>query len=58
MFFHIQELPYRVKTERPDPLFVKQLQEVLGRFHCPSVVVSRLEYTRKWKYKDLRPNTV
>lgn len=30
MFFHTKHLQYHAKPERPDPVFAKQLQEVLG----------------------------
>lgn len=30
MFFHTKHLQYHAKPERPDPIFAKQLQEVLG----------------------------
>lgn len=30
MFFHIKELQYQAKPERPDPVYAKRLQEVLG----------------------------
>ncbi|ELK44190.1 sporulation related manganese (Mn) catalase [Halobacillus sp. BAB-2008] len=30
MFFHIKELQYEAKVSKPDPIFAKQLQEVLG----------------------------
>ncbi len=30
MFFHIKELQYHAKPEKPDPLFAKKLQEILG----------------------------
>src|SRR4051794_3156741 len=30
MFFHDKRLQYRAECERPDPLFAKKLQEVLG----------------------------
>jgi Mn-containing catalase len=30
MFFHDKRLQYHAKPERPDPLYAKQLQEVLG----------------------------
>lgn len=30
MFYHIKELQYRAKPERPDPIFANQLQEILG----------------------------
>lgn len=30
MFYHVKELQYRAKPERPDPIFAKKLQEILG----------------------------
>ncbi|WP_181351249.1 manganese catalase family protein [Thalassobacillus sp. CUG 92003] len=30
MFFHVKELQYEAKVSQPDPIFAKQLQEVLG----------------------------
>lgn len=30
MFFHVKELQYQAKPERPDPLYAKKLQELLG----------------------------
>jgi Mn-containing catalase len=30
VFFHVKELQYQARPERPDPLFAKKLQEVLG----------------------------
>ncbi|WP_138493617.1 manganese catalase family protein [Paenibacillus pinistramenti] len=30
MFFHIKELQYRAKPEKPDPVYARKLQEVLG----------------------------
>ena len=30
MFFHDKRLQYRAKPDRPDPLYAKKLQEVLG----------------------------
>lgn len=30
MFYHIKELQYHAKPERPDPLFARKLQEILG----------------------------
>jgi Mn-containing catalase len=30
MFFHVKELQYQAKPERPDPIFAKKLQELLG----------------------------
>lgn len=30
MFFHVKELQYRAKPDKPDPIYAKKLQEVLG----------------------------
>lgn len=30
MFHHVKELQYHAKPERPDPVYAKKLQEVLG----------------------------
>src|SRR3954466_15094604 len=30
MFFHVKELQYQAKPERPDPLYARRLQEGLG----------------------------
>lgn len=30
MFFHVKRLQYRAKPDRPDPVYAKKLQEVLG----------------------------
>ncbi|PZD94908.1 manganese catalase family protein [Paenibacillus sambharensis] len=30
MFYHVKELQYQAKPERPDPIFARKLQEVLG----------------------------
>ncbi|WP_175616010.1 manganese catalase family protein [Piscibacillus halophilus] len=30
MFFHVKELQHRAKPDRPDPVYAKKLQEVLG----------------------------
>lgn len=30
MFYHVKELQYHAKPERPDPVFARMLQEVLG----------------------------
>src|SRR5690349_15539753 len=30
MFFRVKELQYQAKPERPDPLFARRLQEILG----------------------------
>lgn len=58
MFFHIKELQYRAKPERPDPIFAKKLQEILGgQFGEISVALQYL--FQGWnsradaKYRDL-----
>ncbi len=30
MFFHVKELQYQAKPDRPDPLYARRLQEILG----------------------------
>lgn len=30
MFIHMKELQYHAKPEKPDPIYAKKLQEVLG----------------------------
>jgi Mn-containing catalase len=30
MFFHVKELQYEAKPEKPDPIFARRLQEILG----------------------------
>ncbi|KAB8128327.1 manganese catalase family protein [Gracilibacillus oryzae] len=58
MFYHIKELQYPAKPDRPDPLFAKQLQEVLGgQFGEISVAMQYLfqgfNLRMEGKYKDL-----
>ena len=62
MFYHIKELQYQAKPERPDPLFAKKMQEVLGgQFGEISVALQYL--FQGWsvrgdgKYKDLLLDT-
>lgn len=62
MFYHIKELQYNAKPERPDPLFAKQLQEVLGgQFGEISVALQYLfqgwSVRGNGKYKDLLMDT-
>jgi Mn-containing catalase len=62
MFYHVKELQYRAKPERPDPLFAKQLQEVLGgQFGEISVALQYLfqgwSVRGNGKYKDLLMDT-
>ncbi|MCY8069396.1 manganese catalase family protein, partial [Bacillus haynesii] len=58
MFFHIKELQYHAKPEKPDPLFAKKLQEILGgQFGEISVALQYLfqgwSVRGNGKYKDL-----
>jgi Mn-containing catalase len=62
MFYHIKELQYHAKPERPDPIFAAHLQEVLGgQFGEISVMMQYL--FQGWsvrgdgKYKDLLMDT-
>ncbi|KAF0821022.1 MULTISPECIES: manganese catalase family protein [unclassified Cytobacillus] len=62
MFYHIKELQYHAKPERPDPIFAKKLQEVLGgQFGEISVAMQYL--FQGWntrgdgKYRDLLMDT-
>src|SRR5690606_12733109 len=63
MFYHIKELQYEAKPERPDPIFARKLQEVLGgQFGEISVAMQYL--FQGWnmrgpenKYKDLLMDT-
>jgi Mn-containing catalase len=62
LFFHIKELQYHAKPERPDPLFAKQLQEILGgQFGEISVALQYLfqgwSVRGNGKYKDLLMDT-
>ncbi|MEN2766655.1 manganese catalase family protein [Ornithinibacillus xuwenensis] len=63
MFYHVKELQYRAKPDRPDPVFARRLQEVLGgQFGEISVAMQYL--FQGWnvrggegKYKDLLMDT-
>lgn len=62
MFYHVKELQYHAKPERPDPLFAKKLQEILGgQFGEISVALQYL--FQGWnvrgdgKYRDLLMDT-
>ncbi|MGD6965744.1 manganese catalase family protein [Rossellomorea vietnamensis] len=62
MFYHVKELQYQAKPDRPDPLFAKQLQEVLGgQFGEISVALQYLfqgwNVRGNGKYKDLLMDT-
>ena len=58
MFFHVKELQYQAKPGRPDPLYAKKLQELLGgKFGEMTVMTSYL--LQGWncrgprKYRDM-----
>ncbi len=58
LFYHVKELQYHAKPERPDPVFAKKLQEILGgQFGKISVALQYL--FQGWntrgndKYRDL-----
>jgi len=58
MFFHIKELQYHAKPERPDPVYARKLQEVLGgQFGEITVMMQYLfqgwNCRNEGKYKDL-----
>ncbi|MFD2043887.1 manganese catalase family protein [Ornithinibacillus salinisoli] len=62
MFYHVKELQYRAKPDRPDPVFARKLQEILGgQFGEISVALQYL--FQGWstrgngKYKDLLMDT-
>jgi Mn-containing catalase len=53
VIYHIKELQYQAKPERPDPLIAKNLQEVLGgQFGgipvANAIFISGLERSWKW----------
>ncbi|MEK3731084.1 MULTISPECIES: manganese catalase family protein [Paenibacillus] len=62
MFFHIKELQFRAKPERPDPVFARRLQEVLGG-QFGEITVAMQYLFQGWnvrgdgKYKDLLLDT-
>lgn len=58
IFFHVKELQYRAKPDRPDPVYAKKLQEVLdGQYGEISVMMQYL--FQGWnccgekKYRDM-----
>ncbi|MET3507285.1 manganese catalase family protein [Halalkalibacter oceani] len=62
MFYHVKELQYHAKPERPDPIFARQLQEVLGgQFGEISVALQYMfqgwSVRGNGKYKDLLMDT-
>ncbi|AYV67845.1 MULTISPECIES: manganese catalase family protein [Niallia] len=62
MFFHIKELAYEAKPERPDPVFAKKIQELIGGQFGEMSVMNQYLFqawgTRKNdKYRDLLLDT-
>ncbi|GIP22842.1 manganese catalase family protein [Paenibacillus sp. J22TS3] len=58
MFFHVKELQFRAKPERPDPAYARKLQEVLGgQFGEMSVMMQYLfqgfNCRAERKYRDM-----
>lgn len=58
MFYHVKELQFEARPEKPDPLYAKQLQELIGGQYGEMSVA--LQYLfQGWavrgneKYKDL-----
>jgi len=62
LFYHIKELQYHAKPERPDPVFARKLQEVLGG-QWGEISVAMQYLFQGWntrgdgKYKDLLMDT-
>jgi Mn-containing catalase len=64
MFYHIKELQFEAKPERPDPVYAKKLQEILGgQFGEITVAMQylfqgwNLRSKSKSKYRDLLLDT-
>ncbi|MBM7691315.1 Mn-containing catalase [Peribacillus deserti] len=62
MFYHIKELQYQAKPERPDPIFARKLQEALGGQFGEMTVMMQYLF-QGWntrgdgKYRDLLLDT-
>ncbi|MCM3707784.1 MULTISPECIES: manganese catalase family protein [Cytobacillus] len=58
MFFHVKELQFEAKPERPDPIFAKKLQELIGGQYGEMTVAMQYMF-QGWatrgneKYRDL-----
>jgi Mn-containing catalase len=58
MFFHVKELQFNAKPERPDPLYAKRLQELLGGQYGEMTVMMQYLF-QGWncrgpqKYRDM-----
>ncbi|WLD92043.1 manganese catalase family protein [Alkalihalobacillus sp. AL-G] len=58
MFFHVKELQYNAKPDRPDPVYAKKLQEILGgQFGEMTVTIQYLfqgwNCRAEQKYRDM-----
>ena len=58
MFIHMKELQFRAKPEKPDPVYARKLQEVLGgQYGEMSVMMQYLfqgfNCRADWKYRDM-----
>jgi Mn-containing catalase len=58
MFFHVKELQYNAKPDRPDPVYAKKLQEILGgQFGEMTVMIQYLfqgwNCRGEQKYRDM-----
>ena len=57
MFFHVKELQYQAMPERPDPLYAKKLQEILGENYTVSdkieTILARVSEGASLKFSDL-----
>ncbi|MEI2402634.1 manganese catalase family protein [Niallia taxi] len=62
MFYHIKELAYQAKTERPDPIMARRLQELIGGQFGEMSVMNQYLF-QAWgtrghaKYRDLLLDT-
>ncbi|MGG0740524.1 manganese catalase family protein [Niallia taxi] len=62
MFYHIKELAYQAKPERPDPVFAKKIQELIGGQFGEMSVMNQYLF-QAWgtrghaKYRDLLLDT-
>jgi len=62
VFYHVKELQYKAKPERPDPIFAKKLQELLGGQYGEISVAMQYLF-QGWnvrgdgKYRDLLMDT-
>ncbi|MBB6454752.1 Mn-containing catalase [Salirhabdus euzebyi] len=58
MFYHVKELQYNAKPERPDPVYAKKLQEILGGQYGEMTVMMQYLFQgfncrAEQKYRDM-----